>query len=167
LRAAALVAALLLGAAAPPPAAPPPAAPPPAPAPPPGPEQWSIVTNLPGSSCGAKAPPGAGIDLVITLSPGHHVAMILGNPAWKIEPRTYDLLVRLDDFPPFAYSMAGQGPGLMGEIPREFRAEFMTAGKIGFRFNETDYTIPVRNLSGVVARLETCVEARRASQQKR
>ena len=32
----------------------------------------------------------------------------------------------------------------------------MTAGKIGFRFNETDYVIPVRNLSGVVARLQTC-----------
>ena len=159
--AAALVAAVLLAAAAPPPVA----APGPAPAAlPPGPEQWAIVPNMPNGSCGAKAPTQGGVDLDLLLSPHGDVSMILGSPGWKIEPRTYDLVVRLDDLAPFTFAMRGQGPGLFGVVPADFRAEFMTAGKIGFRFNETDYTIPVRNLSGVVARLQTCIDAKMAAQ---
>jgi hypothetical protein len=157
----ALVAAMLLGAAAPPPAVAPPAAPA-APAPP-SPEQWGIITNLPGGSCGAKSPSVGGIDFDIALSPSNIISMVVGNAGWKIEPRTYDVLIRLDDFEPFAFSMVGRGPALIGEIPPDFRAEFLTAGKVGFRFNQTDYTIAVRNLSGVVARLETCVDAKRAA----
>jgi hypothetical protein len=159
---AALAAALVLGAAAPPPAA--------EPAPAGGsldapirPEQWGIVTSLPGNACGAKAPNENGLDLNIALSPGNTISLIIGNPAWRIEPHAYEVIMQLDEFPPFTYSMVGQGPALIGEIPADFRAEFMTAGKIGIRFNGATYSVPVRNLSGVVARLQTCVEAKRAA----
>jgi hypothetical protein len=148
-------------------AAPPPAQGPSEPAAVPQPEQWGIVTSLPGDNCGAKAPTVNGVDLNIMLAPNKALSLILGNPAWKIEARTYEVVMKLDDLDPFTFSMHGQGPALIGEIPPGFRAEFLTAGKIGFHVGGVDYAVQVRNLTGVVARLETCVEARQASDKQK
>ena len=154
--------ALLLAAAGPPPAAPPPT-PTPAPETPVAPDQWGIIANLPDGSCGARLPPNTGINFDIMLAPDNTISIILGNAAWKHETRAYEVIMRLDDFQPFGFSMLGRGPALIGAIPREFRAEFMTAGRISIGFNGGDYTIHVHDVAGLVARLDTCVQARRAS----
>jgi hypothetical protein len=153
------IAALLLGAAAPgetsAPAAPPPA-----------PEEWGIVTNLPSGGCGAKAPAVEGAELSLALARDNSVSILLAGPGWRIAPQTYEVIMRLDDLVPFTFTMHGEGPALIGVVPPDFRAELMTAGKIGFHFNGKDYTIAVRNLAGVVDRLDTCVAARRAAERQ-
>lgn len=156
--------ALLLAAAGPPPPAPP-AATTPAPAPEAAvtPDQWGIIANLPDGSCGARLPPTTGLNFDIMLAPDNAISIIVGNAAWKNETRAYEVIMRLDDFQPFGFSMLGKGPVLIGAIPPEFRAEFMTAGKISIGFNGGDYTVHVHDVAGLVARLDTCVQARRAS----
>jgi hypothetical protein len=153
--------ALLLAAAGPPPAAPAATAPPPET--PVAPDQWGIIANLPDGSCGARLPPAVGLNFDIMLAPDNSVSIILGNATWKNATRTYEVIMRLDDFQPFGYSMLGKGPALIGAIPPEFRAEFMTAGRISIGFNGGDYTMHVHDVAGVVARLDTCVQARRAA----
>jgi len=133
---------------------------------PPGPEQWGIVTNLPGGLCGAKAPAVEGAELSLALSRDNSLSMFLAGPGWKIQPQTYEIVMQLDDLAPFAFTMHGEGPALVGEVPRDFRAELMTAGKIGFNFNAKTYTIAVRNLAGVVDRLDTCIQARKAAERQ-
>lgn len=155
--------ALLLAAAGPPPAATAPSTPAPAPEAAVTPDQWGIIANLPDGSCGARLPPTAGLNFDVMLAPDNSVSIILGNAAWKNQTRTYEVIMRLDDFQPFGFSMLGKGPALIGAIPPEFRAEFMTAGKISIGFNGSDYTVHVRDVAGLVERLDTCVQARRAS----
>jgi hypothetical protein len=153
------IAALALGAAAP--------AEPPAPAAPaPTPEQWAMVPDLPGGLCGAKAPAVDGAELSLALSRDNSLSMFLSAPDWKIQPQTYQIIMQLDELDPFTFTMHGQGPALLGEVPREFRAELVSAGKIGFHFNGKAYTILVRNLAGVVDRLDTCIQARKAAERK-
>jgi len=133
---------------------------------PPGPEQWSIVTSLPGGLCGAKAPAVEGAELSLALARDNSLSMFLAGPDWKIQPQTYEIVMQLDDLAPFTFTMHGEGPALIGEVPRDFRAELVTAGKIGFNFNGRTYTIAVRNLAGVVDRLDTCIQARKAAERQ-
>ena len=148
---------LLLGAAAPA-EAPAPAAAPPEPA------QWAILPDLPGGLCGAKAPAEDGAEISLALSRDNSVSLFLAGKDWKIQPQTYEIIMQLDDLAPFTFTMHGEGPALVGEVPREFRAELLTAGKIDFHFNGKEYSIAVRNLAGVVDRLDTCIQARKAAE---
>ena len=87
--------------------------------------------------------------------------IIFGSDGWKLERDTYDVPIQLDDAAPVTANLFGNGKALIGQIPPALSAGFMMAGKIGFHFNQTDFTIPVRDLSAVVARLELCVAGQR------
>ena len=95
------VAALALGAAAPAETPSPAAAPP-------GPEQWGIVTNLPGGLCGAKAPAVDGAELSLALSRDNSLSIFLAGPDWKIQPQTYEIVMQLDELDPFTFTMHGE-----------------------------------------------------------
>jgi hypothetical protein len=160
-----IIGCLVLGAAAPPPtvAPPPPAAA--APATPTAPadtsvtplDGWNIVPVHTNSGCAAKTPPTDGVSFGVTMARTRAVSFLFGGEGWKVSKDVYDIAIRVDDLPPVTVSMFGSGQALIAQVPPELRASLMTAGKIGFHFMQQDFTIPVHDVAGAVARLEDCV----------
>ncbi|MGB8843035.1 MAG: hypothetical protein WCC64_18425, partial [Aliidongia sp.] len=117
----------------------------------------NIVTVHSNSGCAAKTSPADGISFGITMARTRAVSFLFGGEGWKITKDVYDIPVRFDDLPPNTVSMFGSGQALIAQVPPELRPSLMTAGKIGFHFMEKDFTIPVHDVAGAVARLDDCV----------
>jgi hypothetical protein len=146
---------LLLGAAAPAPTDTPSS---------PAPDEWSIVATKANGGCAAKTPPVDGVSLGLALSGIHTLSIAFGDNSWRLNKDTYDVPIRLDDFPAHTVTMFGKGTSLIAQMPPDMRPAFMTAGKVGFHFTQKDFTIPVHDVAGVVARLETCVAAEKPAE---
>jgi hypothetical protein len=138
---------LLLGATTPAPADPPAAAP----------EDWTVVATPSDRGCAAKTPPVDGIMFGLALSSGRALRIMFAGETWTLPKDLYKVPVRLDDQSAGDVNLFGNGKALIGLVSPEFKTALMSAGKIGFHFIQKDYSIPVRDLSGVVARLETCI----------
>jgi hypothetical protein len=128
----------------------------------PAPEDWTVIATIKGGGCAAKAPLVDGVNFGISLAPNGTLELIFGNDAWKIEKDYYDVRIRLGDAEEAPLTMFGNGPSLVGPFPLEKRQALLAAGKIGFSFFQKDFTVPLRDLPAVVARLETCIAQRHA-----
>jgi hypothetical protein len=128
-----------------------------------GVDDWKVIPTPIDGGCAAKSPPIDGLSLGIAMSRKLERRILFGKTNWNIEADRYEVPIKIDDLPPAVSFMRGKNKALIGPVPDALTDSFPKAQKIGFHFYDQDYTIPVRDLDKVLAKIESCVAEQAAA----